>query len=116
MKENGGFHNPRAATKSAMPLCSCCKHTLLAFHSLQLSTHGKHGVVGVDGVSEEQKGDGLSMLPRSRKLEVTVSWLRDLAPDVSPGTCLVNKESSELQKLKANFAFDSENVWEVVAQ
>lgn len=60
--------------------------------------------------------DGLSALPRSRKLEVTVSWLRDLAPDVSPGSCLVNKESSVLPKLKANSAFDSENGWEVVAQ
>lgn len=99
----------------SLPLCSCCKHTLLAFHSLQGSTDGKHGIVGVDGVSEEQAGC-LSALPRSRKLEVAGSRLRDLAPDVSPGSSLVNKESSMLQKLKANFAFDSDNVWEVVAQ
>jgi hypothetical protein len=75
MKGNEGFHNPRAAAKSAMPLCSCCKHTPLAFHSLQHSTLGKPGVVDVDGASGEQKVDGLPALPRSSKLEVTVSWL-----------------------------------------
>ena len=66
MKENEGFHNPRAAAKSATPL---------AFHSLQRSTLGKPGVFDVDGASEEQKVDGLPALPRSRKLEVTVGWL-----------------------------------------
>lgn len=60
----------------SLPLRSCCKHTPLAFHSLQGSIDGKHGVVGVDGVSEEQAGC-LSVLPRSRKLQVAGSRLRD---------------------------------------
>ena len=70
----------------------------------------------MDGVDEEQETGCLSVLPGSGKLEVAVRRRRGLAPDVSPGGSLVNRESSVLQRLKANFAFDSDSVWEVVAQ
>lgn len=72
--------------------CSCHKHTPLAFHSLQGNTDGAHWVTGVGGNNEEGEVDSLSALARSRKLEVAVSRLRDLAPDVSPGSSLVNRE------------------------
>lgn len=93
-EENEGFHNLGPVPKAATMLLYM--HMPPAFHSLQGSTDGSSswGVV----------------LLRSRKLEVAISRLRDLAPDVSPGSTLVNKEGSMLQKLKANFAFDSECV------
>lgn len=104
----GQFHS--------LPLCPCCECTPQALHSLQGSTGGKHRAVRVDGDSDDQGAEVLSALPRARKVEVAVSRLRNLDSDVSPGSSLVNKSAcSLLKKLKANFAFDSENVWEVVA-
>lgn len=52
----------------------------------------------MDADSEEPEVEVPSTLPRSRKLEVAVSWLRNLASDVSSGCSLINKKSSLLQE------------------
>lgn len=68
----------------------------------------------MEGDNEEQETDMLSTFPRPGKLEVVVSWPGNSAP--MSAQALVNKENSLMHTFKANFAFDSENVWEVVGQ
>lgn len=84
------FQNPGTTPKSA-------KCTLLAsrvsraaqMDDMQVSCGWGHGRAGVSSSVSA---------PRSRELEVVLSWFRNLDPYVSPGSSLISKEPSLLQK------------------
>ncbi|XP_012518675.1 PREDICTED: leucine-rich repeat-containing protein C10orf11 homolog [Propithecus coquereli] len=114
VEENEGLQDPRTALKSDGGRIPGAVHTA-GIPPASKTAQMENPELLVWMGHEDWEVEVLSSLSRSRKLEVAVSLLRNVAPDVCLYSSFVNKESSRLQKLKANFAFDSENVWEVVA-